>query len=212
VSGGVREALAGAVLLGVLLAGCTLGPPAAREAASYDFGPPGPYPADASSLAVTLLVPDLHAPAWLDGHGIVYRLEFDDVARPRAYVQSRWAAPPAALLTQRLRGRLAAVLKGGVVSRADGVGAPYALRVELSEFSQSFSAPDASRARVRVRASLVDVGRRALIAQREFAVERAAPSPDARGAAAALALAGDGVIAQLVEWTVSELTARVRRD
>jgi len=195
-------------VLAAALAGCSLGPQAREQPASYDLGPPRPQAAAGPALAVTLLVPDITAPAALDGLGIVYRLDYENAARPQAYTLSRWSVPPAALLTQRLRDRFAPAVRG-VVTGSHGARADYALRVELEDFSQSFAAADRSRVTARARASLVDVASRALVAQRVFAVERAAPSPDARGAVAALGQAGDELIEQLLAWTGESLkTAR----
>ena len=208
-----REAHFGAAVavIAAALAGCALGPQTREQPVSYDLGPPRSHAAANPRIAATLLLPEVSAPAWLDGQGIIYRLSYENAARPQAYAQSRWAAPPAALLTQRLRGLFAAAAVSGIVTGSDGARADYALRVELEDFSQSFDAPDRSRVTVRARASLVDVAGRALAAQRAFAVERPAPSPDARGAVAALGEASDELIEQLLRWTGEGVeTARSR--
>lgn len=196
--------LASALVL-TAVAGCTLG---GREpAASYDLGPPQGTPdAGRPTISALLLVPEVGAPAWLAGNGIVYRLSYDNSARPQAYAGSRWVSPPAALLTQRLRSRLAGAA-GGVLTGSDGARADYAVRVELEDFSQSFSAPDASRVAVRARASLVRLADRTLVAQQLFAVEKAAPSADARGAVAALALASDELVEAVAQWTGEQVRA-----
>ena len=112
---------------------------------------------------------------------------------------------PAALLTQRLRGRLAAASDGGVIGIADGARADYTLRVELDDFSQVFDAVDASRAVVIARASIVNVARRTLQAQKSFTIERAAASANAEGGVRALAAAGDDLIEAIVTWTAASL-------
>jgi cholesterol transport system auxiliary component len=186
------------------VAGCTLGPQ--REpAVSYDLGPPGsgaPPPA----IPALLLVPEVTAPAWLDGNGIVYRLGYDNSARPQAYATSRWVSPPPALLTHRLRSRLAGT--GGILTGGDGARADYALRVELEDFSQSFSSPSASRVALRARASLVRLADRVLVAQQVFSVGKDAPSADARGAVAALGQASDEFIEMLAQWTGEQVRKR----
>ena len=85
------------------------------------------------------------APAWLNGPGILYRLNYENPPRPQPYALSRWSGSPAALLTERLRNRFAAAATKGIVTGSDGVRADYLLRVELEDFSQSFDAPNASR-------------------------------------------------------------------
>jgi cholesterol transport system auxiliary component len=202
-----KRKFAGAIvaLAAAVVASCSLGPQR-QHTDSYDLGPPRLSAAAGPSIAATLLLPDVSAPSWLDGHGIVYRLSYDNNARPQAYASSRWVAPPAALLTQRLRSRLAAGA-GGIVTSGDGARADYALRIELEDFSQAFSDANASRVVLRARASLVRLADRQLVAQRVFSVDRPAPTPDARGAVAALGEASDEVIENLVEWTGGQIKA-----
>lgn len=204
-----RQALSGAAVMvtAAALTGCALGPQMREQPVSYDLGPPRSHGQLNPGIPATLLVPEVSAPNWLDGQGIIYRLSYENAARPQAYAHSRWAAAPAALLTQRLRSRAAAAGGSGVVSGSDGARADYALRIELEDFSQVFHAPHASRVAVRARASLVSLADRALLAQRVFTVERAAPTPDARGAVAALAAASDDIVERMLEWTGERLAA-----
>lgn len=201
-------AVRGIILLAAcVLAGCALGPQPRATPESYDLGPPRAPVTGNPGIPATLLVPEISAPGWLDGNGIVYRLGYENASRPQAYANSQWVSPPAALLTQRLRGRLAGA-SGGVVTGLDGARADYALRVELEDFSQTFTAPNASSVALRVRASLVRPADRTLVAQRVFQFERLAPSPDARGAVAALAEASDEAVDRLAEWTDERIRAR----
>ena len=198
------------VLLGALANGCALGPPPPPAPERFDLGPPRALVERGAVIPATLLLPEVSAPAWLDGTGIVYRLSYDNAARPQAYANSRWLSPPAALLTQRLRGRLAAAANG-VTTGYEGAQSDYALRVDLEDFSQSFTAPNASRVTMRARASLVRLADRTLMAQRVFQDERPAPSSDARGAAAALAGASDEVIERVTEWAGEQIRAGRKR-
>ena len=202
----MRRRTAGWVAAAMLaaLTSCALAPQ--REpAVSYDLGPPAPETAR-PAIPALLLVPEVTAPAWLNGTGIVYRLSYDHGARPQAYATSRWVSPPPALLTQRLRSRLAG--GAGVVTGSDGARADYALRLELEDFTQSFSSPTASRVAVRARASLVRLGDRALVAQQVFSIGKDAPSADARGAVAALGQASDELIEALARWTGEQVGQR----
>jgi len=205
--------MAGAGLLAGLLAlaGCALGPQAREAPVVYDLGPPRGYPAVNPPLAAPLLIPVVAAPAWLETNGIVYRLAFQDPARTQFYSAARWAAPPAALLTQQLRGRFAAASASGVVTGHGGARADYALHVELEDFSQTFDTPGASRVVVRARATLVDLATRTLVAQRGFGVERAAPSADARGAVAAFGEASDELARGLLAWTGEQISGARRK-
>lgn len=194
--------------MAMVLAGCALMQPPQEASASYDLGPLPRYEHENPGLAATVLLPEVTAPSWLDGQGIVYRLAYDEPARLQTYAQSRWKAPPAALLSQRLRARFAAATDRGIVTSDDGTRADYMLRVELGDFSQSFSAPGTSQVAVRARVTVVNLQQRTLVAQRVFSFERPAPSPDARGAVAALADASDELVERLLEWTSEQLRAQ----
>jgi cholesterol transport system auxiliary component len=200
-----------AIFAAAMLASCALTPPSQELPASYDLGPLPRYERANPALSVTVLLPDVTAPSWLDGQGIVYRLAYDQPTRLRTYAQSRWKAPPAALLSQRLRGRFAAATQRGIVTGDDSARADYMIRMELEVFSQIFSAPGASRVVVRARASVVNVQQRALVAQRVFTFDRPAPSPDAPGAVAAFADASDELTGGVLEWASEQLRAQAQK-
>ena len=193
-------------LLALLLSACSLGPAQKDAPATYDLGAPRHYAANQPRIHASLLAYNVVAPGWLDGHAIIYRLDYQDATRQLSYANSRWAAPPAALLTQRLRGRLAAASDGGIINAADSARADYTLRIELDDFSQVFDAGDASHAVVVARASIVNVAKRTLQAQKSFTVERAAATPNAEGGVRALAAAGDELIEAVVAWIAASLT------
>jgi cholesterol transport system auxiliary component len=173
----------------------------------------GPQYADASfdpRLANTRTVTEVSAPAWLDNPAIVYRLAYADASRAQAYAQSQWVAPPASLLSQRLRERLFLVLHSGV-AQVGGIQPASAclLQVELDEFSQVFDTPQTSHALLRARATLTDSNRNELVAQRVFEVEQPAPSPDASGGAHGLRDAVDQFITELLQWMDQQQPGRV---
>jgi cholesterol transport system auxiliary component len=200
-------ALFPAILAAVMVASCALTAPSQEPPASYDLGPLPSHEPASPALPVTVLLPDIVAPSWLDSQGIAYRLAYDEPARVRSYAHSRWKAPPAALLSQRMRARFAAATERGVVTGADGARASYMIRVDLEDFCQTFSAPNASQVTVRARASVVNIRQRKLIAQRVFSVDRTAPSADARGAVTAFAEAGNVLVEELLQWTSGQVRA-----
>lgn len=188
-----RAALPAGALAIALLAGCAASPSAVQPTV-YDFGLPvsalagqGGAGAEAMSLAV-----DVHTPPWFDSPGIDYRLAYDDPLKRREYADSRWAANPGQLLTQRLRQQLGA---------PDAAGAAEActLRIELQEFSQVFDSPQHSRALLQATAILTDATRR-VIAERRFVTEKNAATPDARGGVGALVETGNALGQQLADW------------
>ena len=203
-SGAAWRALA-RFALGALLvlaaAACTFNfeRPAAAVPKTYDFGPPVEYARVNPSVPGTVLVAAVRAPVWLADEGIVYRLLYDEAARPRIYAYNRWAGAPADLIADRIRSRLVAVSRG-VVGPTFSARSDYTLRVELEDFSHHFEAPGQARAVLRARASLLESDRRTLLAQRAFEVARPA-APNAEGAVKALTEATDAFIEELVKWT-----------
>ena len=186
------------------VAGCASILPEKRDApALFDLGPPRAYAISNPGIDAVVLIAPAAASAWLDSSGMQYRLAYQDAARAEAYAQHRWVSAPASLFTQQVRARFAAASRG-VVTVQDGAKADYALRLELDDFSQRFDSAQASRAVVRLRASLIDLNTRALLAQQHFNAERPA-APNAPGAAQALAAASDGVIEELLAWATQRL-------
>ncbi len=172
--------------LAVLLAlvACSSSQPAP---AVFDFGPRPT--AAAPSVRVQIL--DVAAPPWLAGSSLAYRLEYRDPFRRETYRDSRWAAPPADLLTERLRQRAAVAAASSLAT-----GSVVQVRVELEDCSQAFSSPTQSRVVLRLRAWRNDQAGMPKV----FEVSQVAPSPDAAGAVEGLSRAADALIDQLLAW------------
>jgi cholesterol transport system auxiliary component len=183
------------------VAGCSLGP--TPPVAVYDFGIDSPK-RSAARLNSSVALDEVSAPSALQSSAILYRLAYRDSAQVQPYSRARWAAPPAALVNQRLRHALGDSAERGVSVVFDGVRTAYVLRIELDSFTQVVESPQAARGIVRLRASLIDTAERSLRAQRVFEAEEPSPSVDAAGAVRALSAATDIVIAQLVEWAARE--------
>ena len=195
------------------LSGCAL-PDKPTRATLYDFGPGplGTAPATGQAPLVPLAPLAIDeittAGGALDHQAVVYRLDYVDAQQLRPYAQARWSMPPAQLVRQRLLSRLGerrAVFNAGssvALSRSQGKGLPLRLRIELEEFSQLFSAPDASVGLIRLRATLVDItpAGEKLIGQRSVVVQRPAGSADAPGGVRALTAATDAAIDELEQW------------
>jgi cholesterol transport system auxiliary component len=196
-----RASLSIALLL--LVSSCALERPTSAVPTLYDFGPPPSHARSNPAIPATLLVTRVRAPSWLDESGIVYRLLYEDASNPRIYSMSRWSAPPAALISDRIYGRFAAASHGAV---APGFSAQsdYTIRLQLEDFSQHFTAADQSTVVLKVRASLLSSSDRRLIAQREF--EFGGPAdPNAAGAVNALTSAVDAFTSELVRWTAENV-------
>ncbi|KAF1010140.1 MAG: ABC-type transport auxiliary lipoprotein family protein [Burkholderia sp.] len=192
----------GAMLLFTLLAGC------ASDAAQmsnirYDLGP-----LDTSTLTLAqasgpvIKVLDVRAPDAFDTDKFAYRLAYADAQRIATYRDSRWTAPPAQLLTQRLRAAISA--RGTVLEGGDAVRASV-LCVELNTFEQVFDGQAKSHSEVAVRATLMREG--SVLGQRSFMAYALASTPDAAGGASALAAASNDLVEQIVAWLAVQKTA-----
>lgn len=178
------------LMAALALSACSLAPTAPTRAV-YDLGPSAAAPAPGGALAWRIA--DVTAPPWLAGEGIAYRLAFQQAQRLEQYRDSAWAAPPAALLTQRLRQQLAAT--------PGCTGRPAALlAVNLDEFEQVFSSPTRSQAVLRVQATLWPAGTANTALQQHWRIERPTDTPDAAGAVRGLAQAVDDWLPQLAGW------------
>ncbi len=195
-----------------LLAGCAL-PNKPTRPAMYDFGPGVQSTRSAThQLPLTVLSPlaiaDIATSGGaLENTAVLYRLAYLDAQQLRPYSQARWSMPPAQLVQQRLREQLSqrrAVIQAGegvALNRGQNAALPL-LRLELQEFSQLFSSPDASVGLIRLRATLVEVtsvGEK-LVGQRNLVVQRPATSADAPGGVRALTAATDAAIEELDQW------------
>jgi len=186
------------VLTLLALSGCSLTGTRVPTNARFDFGPQDAQTLDASPPAgVQLVVYDITAPPWIDGSLMYYRLAYRDAARPMPYAQNGWVMSPAALLTQRLRLRLAS--SSGDEFLHVGTDRPhkYVLRAELVEFEQIFDRPDHSRGVLRLRATLEGD---ATWAQRTFLIEKSAPTADAPGGVTALSQCADELAVSIDAW------------
>jgi ABC-type uncharacterized transport system auxiliary subunit len=186
----VALSAARAAALAAAFAGCSVVPAAPPLPALFDFGL-ADAPAAPSGAPVAAAV---GAPSWLDGTAMLYRLAYGDGARLASYRDSRWAAPPAALLQERLKQRLA---------RTGGASSAWTLRVEVEEFCQVFETPASSHAVVRVRAALLEPGSGRILRQQAFAEEVAAATADAPGGARALVQASDALLARVIGWAAA---------
>ncbi|NVO04663.1 MAG: membrane integrity-associated transporter subunit PqiC [Rhodoferax sp.] len=195
----LAAASAAALVMAAALSAC--GTPPARTAV-FDFGPGATQPVMANRKAPLppLLLSDVEASSALDGTAVLYRLAYADAQQLRPYAQARWSMPPAQLLRQRLREQLG--LRRSVFTPGDAVApGTLALRLELEEFSQLFSAAQTSSGLLRVRATVARTGSPAkTLAQTSFVLQRAAASADAAGGVQALAQASDALVQQLEAW------------
>lgn len=194
----------------LVLGGCAL-PDKPTRASMYDFGPGvlSTQPATRQAALPPLAIEDIATSGGaLDNMAVLYRLGYEDAQQLRPYSRARWSMPPAQLVHQRLREKLSqrrAVFRAGsslALNRGQSAVLPYKLRLELEEFSQLFTAPDASVGLIRLRATVVEVtsSGEKLMGQRNVVVQRPAASADAPGGVRALTEATDAAIEELDQW------------
>lgn len=201
---GVGRALGMAALL--CLAACSLTPAQPPVALEFDLGPvpsaalptapatagnpgPGAPTAPADTGVPPIRLQGCSAPLWLDSTAMRYRLLWRDPLQVLAFRDSRWVAPPCALLGQRLRELLPV-----------GSGQARILTIAVDDFSQQFASANDSSVHVRLHAALAVGPDPAPLRERMF--ERSAPAPhaDAAAGAQALAAATDALLAELRDW------------
>ena len=188
-----------ALVLGLcVFSGCSLMTSKAPPKTEFDFGPESSAPSDPAPLSqVQLVVYDVSAPTWMDGTAMYYRLAYQNAAVPLPYAKSEWVMSPSALLTERLRSRAAVRADGGARLVGVQTASVYRLHSELLEFEQIFDTSNRSHGVLRLRATLEGEG---TWAQRTFAIDRRAPTPNAAGGVTALAECTDELMRLLGEW------------
>lgn len=177
------------------LAGCAS--TAALPKQVYDLGPASStLPADRRA-PLSFVLGEIQTSPALDSNAMLYRLGYDNLQLLKPYAQARWSMAPAQLLGQQLRAALSASGER-LLNPADGRSGSVIVRLELDEFSQVFSSPTASEARLQLR---VSVSRQhQLIAQRNWLLQVAASSPDAAGGARAMQQASERLAFELRQW------------
>jgi cholesterol transport system auxiliary component len=156
-------------------------------------------PASPRAKGAILRIARIEMPAWLQGTGLYYRLAYRNDNAIAAYANSDWAAPPAAMLEQRLRNALDDGGWRAVVGPSSNAPADFTLHVSVDDFSQVFTSPAESFGVLAATVTL-DGANDALVAQRHFRFRVAAPSADAAGGVRALDAASRDFARQLRDW------------
>jgi cholesterol transport system auxiliary component len=162
-----------------LLSGC--GGVAAPEPRTFDLGLEGP-----GVRMPVVRLGSVRAMAPFDTADMQYRLAYRNAGEIAAFANSRWAATPAEMFRKQLL-------------RASGDGAgKCTLDIDLQEFSQVFSAKEASDARIDLRVTVRGGSARSL-----SMVEPNA-GPDAQGGAAALSRAVNRAVGEIGAWIAAQ--------
>lgn len=199
------------VLPALALAGCSLlGNNPSVSPSRYTLDAPAASttrPAAAPHYPLTLDLRSIRAPGWLDSKRMLYRLEYDQGQRLAAYTRSAWADMPADLVGDHLEGALSARhLFAAVLGQGSG-RADLVLQLALQDFSQYFTARDASHGRIAAQATLLSADNGAVIAQKHFDISAPAPSADAEGGVQALSRADARLDRVITDWLTDTLAA-----
>lgn len=171
------------------LAGCGGGSTGA-DPRSFDLGIGAP-----GAALPPVRIGAVRAVSPFDGNDMQYRLAYRDAAEIAAFASSRWAATPAELLRKQL------------LRAANDKSGRCVLDVEIQEFTQVFSARDASEARVELRAWLRgDFG--APVFSRGWSVAEPNAGADAVSGAAAFARAVNRAVGELGGWVAAQAACR----
>jgi cholesterol transport system auxiliary component len=181
----------------LLLAGCAS--QKGEPTTTFDFGPAMPVQTAASASASlgAIVITDVTGSSALENERMFYRLSYADPLQARSYANSRWAANPLQMTTQRLKTRIAQA-GAKVLSETDASNGVPILRVDVDEFVHNFRSAAQSEGQVALRASVFKG--HVLVDQRSFARTTPAGSADAAGGARALAASTDAVAADIVAW------------
>lgn len=177
------------ILAGALLAACG-GNVAIVEPVRYDLGDTG---GKWSGSRIPIAVVDVQAASWLSGPAMHFRLAYAEPLRRQTYVESRWAAPPAALLETYLKRRI-------VFGQPDFSGAGCRLQLTVDEFEQRFDDPQKSVAVIEARALLAPLHGGEMLSKKAFLIRKPAPTADARGGATAMRDAVQSLADDLGNW------------
>ena len=178
-----------AIVIAFLLAGCG-GGSTSSEPRTFDLGlaaPSGAFPAVRIST-VRAVVP-------FEATDMQYRLAYRNAAEIASFTGSRWAAPPAELVRKQL------------LRTAHEKAGKCILDVEIQEFTQVFSAQEASDARIELRAWLGAGGTRASVS-RGWSIVESNAGADAVSGAAAFARATDRAVGELGSWIAAQSDCR----
>lgn len=187
----------------LLLTGCTVIPRPDPSTATYNFTVLTPSAEQSEQQHIKngkkILIPQATAPLWLDNPAIHYRLAYHNAAQSYTYANSRWSSPPAFLLTQQIKQKIAAGTHHLVIKDSSVATADYELHIEIEEFSQIFDTLTNSYVAIRFRASLVNNTHR-LVGQKIFNTTHATATADAAGAVSSFTVASNQPINELIEW------------
>lgn len=192
--------------LAAFIGGCSLpGKSAAPARQTYllqDKATPGASPAAQARQCLSLRV---SAPAAAPGFSTIRMVYTRQPPRLDYFARNEWADAPARMLATMMEARLdASGLFGVVLSGSSDVRTDLRLDAELKSLQQDFSG-EASTLKLQVKASLVKVSDRSLLAAKTFSYAESAGGDPASGVAAA-DLAAQQFLADLTAFVAGAIS------
>ena len=210
---GLQAAALALPLLLLLLGGCASGLLPKRDVqptllalddAGWRAAPPA-APAGRAAASLTLIVDSPRAAAGLDTRYIAYLRRAHEV---EYFALHQWVDTPARMLAPLIvRGLERDGMFRAVVRAPSAASGDWRLESELVHLQQDFTAP-ASRVRLTLRAHIVDIASRRLVAAREFDISVASPSADPYGGAQAANAAVRQLVDELALFCAQTAAAR----
>ena len=189
-----------------MLGGCTSGllpkPPAAPILLSLDAGSAPAVASVPRPGAMTLVVEMPRAAPGFDTRDMAY------VRRPHQieyFAQHQWADKPAQMLAPLIVGTLqSSAVFSAVLLAPTGASGALRLETDLLRLQQDFTRSP-SQVQLTLRAALIDVNSRRVMASRQFDIRLDAPSDDAYGGAVAANRAVAQWLAELASFSAQAL-------
>lgn len=182
----------------LVLSACgVLQAPVNDAATTWELNPTSPEPV-ATPRDVTLHVDRPKAISALATQAMAYR---ERSLQRSYYAHNRWVDEPARMLHPHLvRAIEDAGAFTGVVSTSATASAPYRLETELLELEQDYRELEQGRARIHLRARLVDTTRGTVVASRRFEATEPSRKTGPEGGVEATNRALERLLQELVDW------------
>ncbi|MBR0565278.1 membrane integrity-associated transporter subunit PqiC [Azoarcus sp. L1K30] len=174
----------------LLLGGCNALVTAPRPVALFDLGLTEPL-AVADGVAPSQI--QVVSPSWLASSAMQYRLLWDQPARRRVFVESRWVATPSELVGRSLERALL-----GTNARPN----ECRLKIELDEFAQVFETADKSRVELVARATWLAARGERPLARRSFQLSADSQPANAEQGVAVYRNLSAQLARQLADWLI----------
>ena len=160
-----------------------------QNVAVYDFGLSIPSE-NIQQITSKIILEEPASIASLNHHKIRYRLNYQNPSRVFFYTESRWAATPPELFSNKLN-KMVNVAKNP---------ASCSLKLKIEAFDHVFLSTTASEGLVQLSVLLVEKKSQKVISSQLITESVTSISPNAQGGTAALRQAGENSLKKAIDW------------